>query len=633
MNPNRLQSQQQRPGVKKSALGSLSAATAAAYNFLAHDFEFVPDRYHDDKFLPTRLSRAGSGIRLGRARGRNNYPLRPPPVRKRTWQRDVNGELRSKSFEESQFSHPYDEARGGSGRNPFDDANEVEEQEDEDESSNDEPYHVFPKRQKWVVIVIIGTAGLFSGLSSNIYNPSLDAIARDLKVNSSQVSLTITSYLVMQAISPLLWGPMSDTLGRRPTYIASFAVYIGANVALSFSPNYPVLLIFRGIQAAGSASTVSIGNGVIQDISPTSERGAFISFYQAIRNFSTAIGPVLGGALANSLGFRSVFVFLLIASSLILIAIVVFLPETMRSIAGDGSLRLDGPVYKPLIRYVTSEPHYMQDPDGPLNRKSVTIWTFLRPFRLFREKDLVINLIWGGFIYAIWNMVTTSTTPVFKARFPFLNELLLGVAFLPNGFGTIVGSVLAGKLLTRDYKIIAAEYKATHNIREDEELSPKDIPVDFPLEKVRLQRLPWIVALFTASITGYGFSLAYPTATSRNGWIALPLTMQFLIAASANAIFALNQTIISDLCPGQGASATAINNLVRCGLAALGVAFAEQMINSVGPGTAFLVLSMVVIAISPIQVVNQFLGPKWRAERARRGGMKASQAEEDRQKA
>ncbi|KAF4920640.1 Itaconate transport protein [Colletotrichum viniferum] len=630
MNPNRLQSQQQRPGVKRGVLGSLSAASAAAYNFLAHDFEFVPDRYHDDKFFPTRLSRAGSSIRLGRTRGRNKYPLRPPPIRKRTWQKDANGELRSKSFEDSQFSHLYDEARGGNDRSPFDDANEVEEQDDE--AGDDEPYHVFPKRQKWLVIVIIATAGLFSGLSSNIYNPSLDAVAQDLKVSSSQVSLTITSYLIMQAVSPLLWGPMSDTLGRRPTYVASFAVYIGANVALSFSPNYPVLLIFRGVQAAGSASTVSIGNGVIQDISPTSERGAFISFYQAIRNFSTAIGPVLGGALANSLGFRSVFVFLLIASMLIIIAIIVFLPETMRSIAGNGAIRLKGPVYKPLIRYIRKEPRYMQDPDGPLNSNKVTIWTFLRPFRLFREKDLVINLIWGGFVYAIWNMVTTSTTPVFKARFPFLNELLLGLAFLPNGFGTIVGSVLAGKLLTRDYKAISAEYKATHNMREDEELSPKDIPPDFPLEKVRLQRLPWIVALFTASITGYGFSLAYPAATSRPGWIALPLVLQFLIAASANAIFALNQTIISDLCPGQGASATAINNVVRCGLAALGVAFAEQMINAVGPGTAFLVLALVVIAVSPIQVLNQYRGPKWRADRARRGGSKATAAVEDRQK-
>ncbi|WQF90106.1 Putative major facilitator superfamily, MFS transporter superfamily [Colletotrichum destructivum] len=634
MDPNRLPPQQQsqrppRPDLKRGVLGSLTAASAAAYNFLAHDFEYVPDRYLDEKAHPTRLSRAGSSIRLGHARGRNDYPLRPPPVRKRTWQTQENGALASKFSEES-LPNPYDEARGGRDRNPFDDANAVEDQHEQDREEDDEPFSIFSRKQKWSIIVIIGLAGLFSGLSSNIYNPSLDAISRELGVTASQVSLTITSYLIMQAVTPLFWGPMSDTLGRRPTYIASFAVYIVGNVALSFSPNYAVLLIFRGVQAAGSASTVSIGNGVMQDIAPNSERGAFIAFYQAIRNFSTAIGPVLGGALANSLGFRSVFIFLLIASSLILIAILVYLPETMRTIAGNGSLRLTG-IYKPLYRYVSKEPKYMQDPEGPLNRQKITFFTFLRPFRLFKEKDLVINLVWGGVIYAIWNMITTSTTPLFKASFG-LSELLLGVAFIPNGLGTIVGSVIAGKILTRDYKTVETKFKETHNIPYDEELSSKEIPPDFPLEQARLQRLPWFVALFVASTAGYGFSLAYPTMTARPGWIALPLTMQFLIAAAANGIFALNQTIISDLCPGQGASATAVNNLVRCGLAALGVAFAEQMLNAVGPGTAFLALGMAVIAVSPIQVVNQFWGPKWRAQRECRRS-KVSVTDQDRQKA
>ncbi|EFQ25824.1 major facilitator superfamily transporter [Colletotrichum graminicola] len=628
MNTDRLQSQRPpRPALQRGIWGSLTTASVAAYNFLAHDFEDVPDRYRDETAYPTRLSRAGSSIRLGQAHGRNNYPLKPPAIRKRTWQKDENGELHNKSYEDAQFSQ-YDEARGGQDRNPFDNLTEVENQYHQ-HSETEEPFSIYSKKQKWTIIVIIGLAGLFSGLSSNIYNPSLDVISRELKASASQVSLTITSYLVMQAITPLLWGPLSDLLGRRPTYIASFAVYIVGNVALSFSPNLAVLLIFRGVQASGSSSTVSIGNGVMQDIAPHSERGAFISFYQAIRNFSTAFGPVMGGALANSFGFRSVFIFLLIVSSLILTTIVLFLPETLRSIAGNGSLRLTG-VHKPLYYYI-KEPKYIQDPDGPLVLQKITVYTFLRPFRLFKEKDLVINLVWGGVIYAIWNMVTTSTTPLFKANFG-LNELLLGVAFIPNGFGTIAGSVVAAKTLTRDYKSVETRYKETHNIPYDEELSPMDIPPDFPLEQARLQRLPWMVFLFVASLAGYGYSLSYPRMTALPGWIALPLTMQFLIAASANAMFALNQTIISDLCPGQGASATAVNNLVRCGLAALGVAFTEQMLNAVGPGTAFLSLGMAVIAVSPIQVVNQFWGPLWRAQREMRRP-KMNAIGQDRQKA
>ena len=73
------------------------------------------------------------------------------------------------------------------------------------------------------------------------------------------ISLTITSYLIIQGISPLFWGSLSDTVGRRQIYIYSFLVYIAANIGLSFSPNFIVLLIFRGLQSAGSASTVSIG--------------------------------------------------------------------------------------------------------------------------------------------------------------------------------------------------------------------------------------------------------------------------------------------------------------------------------------------------------------------------------------
>jgi MFS family permease len=83
---------------------------------------------------------------------------------------------------------------------------------------------------------------------------------KDLHVSLADVSLTITSYLIAQGIiTPVIWGSFADVLGRRPIYIASFTVYIIANIGLSFSPNFAVLLIFGAPQAAGSASTVSLG--------------------------------------------------------------------------------------------------------------------------------------------------------------------------------------------------------------------------------------------------------------------------------------------------------------------------------------------------------------------------------------
>ncbi|PNP38577.1 hypothetical protein TGAMA5MH_09658 [Trichoderma gamsii] len=296
--------------------------------------------------------------------------------------------------------------------------------------------------------------------------------------------------------------------------------------------------------------------------------------------------------------------------------VILFLPETLRTIAGNGSLRLSG-IYKPLVARFTAEQPYMQDPDETVQRRKVTLITFIEPLRLLAEKDIVLNLLFGGVVYAIWSMVTSSTTNLFKSRFG-LNELLLGLAYLPNGCGTIAGSAMIGKLMTRDYKAAEVAYKLAHNLPPSYKVPAKDIPADFPIEHARLRHLPWIASLFTVSTAAYGFSLAYPSITSKPGWIAVPLALQFLIAAMSNAVFALNQTLVSDLCPGKGASSTAINNLVRCGLGAVGVAFVENMITNIGSAWAFLGLALITVAMAPFAAVNWYWGQQWRAARTKR---------------
>lgn len=111
--------------------------------------------------------------------------------------------------------------------------------------------------------------------------------------------------------------------------------------------------------------------------------------------------------------------------------IIVFLPETLRSMAGNGSLRLSG-VYQPLVRRIKAEPAGMEDPDDTFVRQKVTLMTFIDPLKLFGRKDVLFNLLFGGLVYAIWSMVTSTTTGLFKERFN-LSEALLGVVFLPNG--------------------------------------------------------------------------------------------------------------------------------------------------------------------------------------------------------
>lgn len=128
---------------------------------------------------------------------------------------------------------------------------------------------------------------------------------------------------------------------------------------------------------------------------------------------------------------RSIFIFLLTFSTLVLALIIVFLPETLRSIAGNGTIRLTG-IYQPLISRFREEPEYMVDSDPNFKLQKVSIFLIIEPLKFLFEKDVFVSLVFGAIVYTVWSMVTSSTTSLFKEHYG-LSELLLGLAFIPNG--------------------------------------------------------------------------------------------------------------------------------------------------------------------------------------------------------
>jgi MFS family permease len=161
--------------------------------------------------------------------------------------------------------------------------------------------------------------------------------------------------------------------------------------------------------------------------------------------FGQAVGPVMGGALSAGFGFRygfhnirtdicpanrtssSIFWFLLIVSLIVIILLTLFLPETLRKIAGSGNAQLKG-IYRPLIN-LGSKP---TSPPQPYKLEKPSFSTFLDSFQLLLEKDVFVTLLFGSIIYAIWSMVTSSTASLFKEEY-HLNDVLIGLAFFPNG--------------------------------------------------------------------------------------------------------------------------------------------------------------------------------------------------------
>lgn len=184
------------------------------------------------------------------------------------------------------------------------------------------PYSVFTSREKWGIVLLVSTAGLFSyvplpppsspadvsggyrPLSGNIYLPSIPLISRELGTSIEQINLTVTYYMIFQGITPTFWGAICDVLGRRPVYISTFSLYILACLVLSQTHSYPLLVTMRCLQATGSASVIAIGAGSIGDLARPRDRGLYMGVFSLGPMAGGAIGPVIGGLLSDHYGWQ-----------------------------------------------------------------------------------------------------------------------------------------------------------------------------------------------------------------------------------------------------------------------------------------------------------------------------------------
>jgi len=163
--------------------------------------------------------------------------------------------------------------------------------------------------------------------------------------------------------------------------------------------------------------------------------------------------------------------------------------------------------------------------------------------------------------------------------------------------------------MDRAYKKEAKKYRDDNNLSKDTELRQQLYP-DFPLEKARLGHMWWLSLLFAIATGIYGFSVEWN--------IAIPLTLQFITAFTATAIFNINSTLMIDLYPSKPATATAINNLVRCTLGGIGVGFIERAISTVKEARVFLALAGLAALSNILVLIERKCGPRWRRERLAR---------------
>lgn len=175
-----------------------------------------------------------------------------------------------------------------------------------------------------LLIILVG----FPQISETIYTPSLPDIASTLHVSGNLIQLTLSIYFLGFALGVFFWGRLSDRIGRRPALLWGILVYGLGSLGCYLSHSVEWLLISRCIQAFGASTGSVVTQTILRESIDGAKRHVMFAQISAALAFTPAIGPLIGGWVDQSLGFRAVFLTLVIMSIGIFMYTMVSLPET-----------------------------------------------------------------------------------------------------------------------------------------------------------------------------------------------------------------------------------------------------------------------------------------------------------------
>jgi multidrug resistance protein len=398
-------------------------------------------------------------------------------------------------------------------------------------------------------------------------------------------------------------GDFADKAGRRPAYIVCFTIYIAANIGLALQNNYAALFVLRCLQSAGSSTTIALSSGVVSDVATAAERGSYMGFVTAGSLLGPSVGPVIGGLLSQYLGWRAIFWFLVIFSGAFLVPFLVFFPETARGVVGDGS-RPPQRWNMSLISYLKARKAREEGIEAPANisKQKLRFPNPLQTLAIVAQKDTSIVLLCNAILFAGFYDVSATIPSIFNELYG-LDDLQIGLCYIPFGLGASIASILNGKFLDYNYRRIAKQrgFPLVKNRHTDLR--------NFPIEKARLQIAFPMLTIGSLSILAFGWCLNFGVH------LAAPTTILFLMGLTLTGAFNTISTILVDFYPTQAAKATAANNIVRCLLGAGATALIDPMLAAMGRGWCFTFMSLVMLSTSPLLLLVIYKGPKWREDR------------------
>ncbi|KAJ5164759.1 uncharacterized protein N7500_006589 [Penicillium coprophilum] len=483
-----------------------------------------------------------------------------------------------------------------------------------------QPYTVFTRNKIWFITYLLGYLTLASSLTATIYFPLIDLLSNQYHVSVQLVNLTITCYVIFQAISPAFWAPLSDTLGRRPVFLMTFSIYVCASLGLALNKsNYTALILLRGLQSIGGSAVMSLAYAVVADVSPHSERGKILGPMLTSTNLGPCIGPVIGGGAILASGdamwcFWALFIFGIIS----LLFIGWTLPETARTVVGNGAVYPQSiwrTWWNLLVEKIPKLGNNPETDNAIMPQGQITDinagktgkgkWIIPNPFislKIIFYWDTILILWMAASPYAVWYCIQTSLPLIFRNTYGY-NELFVGLCFLPGGLGVILGGLLAGRLLDWNYRHTARAIGLegdSHRVDMSQ----------FPIEKARSRGIYIVLSTSIPLLVGYGWAVHFHAHPS------IPLILQALIGAKCTVILQSFSALLVDIFPRRPGAAAAANNITRCALSAAAVTTLQPLSKAIGYSWLFTLIALVdgVAGLLAVWVIRR-CGSAWRQKR------------------
>lgn len=263
------------------------------------------------------------------------------------------------------------------------------------------------------LLLVLALLSALAPFATDLYLPAFPTMAAELATDATSIQLTLTAFLIGIAAGQLVFGPLSDRVGRVKPLVIGSVLCVVASVAAAAAPTIEILVGARLVQGLAGAAGMVIGRAVISDLSRGTSAARAFSLMMLVGGIAPVLAPLLGSMLVGPVGWRGLLWIVAVLALAMLVGVLAVVRET-----------------HPAARRAEMREQRARTGSGA---------------RELRSRDYLGNTLAFGFAFAVM-MAYISASPFVYQVMMGLSEVQYGLAFGANALGLALVSGISARL-------------------------------------------------------------------------------------------------------------------------------------------------------------------------------------------